>query len=225
MVGGVAQSYPETLRPAIQVIGSNPGSRLAGIYMMIFKRRVLWFADTTVNINPTAEELADIAMQTAELARRYSVEEPKVAMLSFSNFGSNNHESAVKVRRATEIVRERMPNLKIDGEMQADTAVTPEISKESFPFNLVPGDANVLIFPDLQSGNIAYKLLVRMESAEAIGPILVGMNKPVHVLQQNSDINDIVNMAAICAMDIQVRRKIAEKARVRAAAAETVNRD
>jgi malate dehydrogenase (oxaloacetate-decarboxylating)(NADP+) len=131
----------------------------------------------------------------------------------------------VKVRRATEIVRERMPHLKIDGEMQADTAVTPEISKESFPFNIVPGDANVLIFPDLQSGNIAYKLLVRMESAEAIGPILVGMNKPVHVLQQNSDINDIVNMAAICAMDIQVRRKRAEKERGKAAAAETVNRE
>ncbi|MFL5814191.1 MAG: NADP-dependent malic enzyme [Bdellovibrionia bacterium] len=228
MVGGTAQSYPETLRPAIQVIGPNPGSRLAGIYMMIFKRRVLWFADTTVNINPTAEELADIAIQTAELARRYSVEEPKVAMLSFSNFGSNGHESAVKVRRATEIVRERMPNLKIDGEMQADTAVTPEISKESFPFNMVPGDANVLIFPDLQSGNIAYKLMYRMGSAEVIGPILVGMNKPVHVLQQNSDVNDVVNMAAICAMDIQVRHKRADRERGKAAAAaaaETVNRD
>lgn len=222
-VGGIAQSYPETLRPAIQVIGPNPGSRLAGIYMMIFKRRVIWFADTTVNIDPTAEELADIAIQTAELARRYSVEEPKVAMLSFSNFGSNNHPSAVKVRRATEIVRERMPNLKIDGEMQADTAVTPEISKESYPFNVVPGDANVLIFPDLQSGNIAYKLMARLGQAEVIGPILVGMNKPAYVLQQNSDVNDVVNMAAICAMDIQIRRKRADRAK--SSANPTLNSD
>lgn len=228
-VGGIAQSYPETLRPAIQVIGPNPGSRLAGIYMMIFKRRVIWFADTTVNIDPTAEELADIAIQTAELARRYSVEEPKVAMLSFSNFGSNNHPVAVKVRRATEIVRERMPNLKIDGEMQADTAVTPEISKESYPFNVVPGDANVLIFPDLQSGNIAYKLMARLGQAEVIGPILVGMNKPAYVLQQNSDVNDVVNMAAICAMDIQIRRKRADRAadkeRAKSSANPTLNSD
>jgi malate dehydrogenase (oxaloacetate-decarboxylating)(NADP+) len=222
-VGGISQSYPETIRPAIQIIGPNPGSRLAGIYMMIFKRRVLWFADTTVNIDPTAEELADIAIQTAELARRYSVEEPKVAMLSFSNFGSSNHESAVKMRRATEIVRERMPTLKIDGEMQADTAVTPEISKESFPFNAVPGDANVLIFPDLQAGNIAYKLISRMGQAEAIGPILVGMNKPVHVLQQNCDVNDVVNMAAICAMDIHMRRKRADKEREKVATAQQQN--
>jgi malate dehydrogenase (oxaloacetate-decarboxylating)(NADP+) len=207
LLNGISQSYPETLRPAIQVIGVKPKSRLAGIYMMIFKKRVLWFADTTVNIEPNAEELADIAIQTAQLAQSFMVEEPRVAMLSFSNFGSNAHPSATKVRQATEIIKRVAPGLIVDGEMQADTALRPEISKESFPFNQVPGNANVLVFPDLQSGNIAYKLMARMGSAEAIGPILVGMNKPVFVLQQNSDVNDVVNMAAITAMEIHLRRQ------------------
>ncbi|MBY0469527.1 NADP-dependent malic enzyme [bacterium] len=207
LLNGISQSYPETLRPAIQVIGARPGSRLAGIYMMIFKKRVLLFADTTVNIEPTAEELADIAIQTANLAQLYLGTEPRVAMLSFSNFGSSTHPYSVKVRRATEIIKSRAPALVCDGEMQADTAVVPELSKESFLFNKVPGNANILIFPDLQSGNIAYKLMSRMAQAEALGPILVGMNKPVFVLQQNSDVNDVVNMAAITAMEIHLRKK------------------
>lgn len=207
LLGGISQSYPETLRPAIQAIGVKPGSRLAGIYMMLFKRRILWFADTTVNIDPTAEELADIAIQTADFTRKLMADEPRVAILSFSNFGSSDHPFAIKARKAVEIVQSIRPDLKIDGEMQADTALTPEISQASFPFNRVPGNANVLIFPDLQSGNVAYKLLARMGSAEAIGPILVGMNKPVFVLQQNSDVNDVVNMAAITAMEIQIRKK------------------
>lgn len=207
LLGGVSQSYPETLKPALQVIGAKQGSRLAGIYMVVVKKRLLWFADTTVNIDPTAEELADVAIQTAAFTRSFTGEEPRIAMLSFSNFGSNTHPFAQKAKRATEIVMERAPGLVIDGEMQADTALTPELSIESFPFNRVAGDANVLIFPDLQSGNIAYKLMQRMGGAESIGPILVGMNKPVFVLQQNSDVNDIVNMAAITAMEIQLRRK------------------
>lgn len=207
LLNGISQSYPETLKPAIQVIGVKPGSRLAGIYMMVFKKRVLWFADTTVNIQPNAEELADIAIQTALTAKSFMVEEPRVAMLSFSNFGSNNHPLATLVREATQLVKKRAPGLIIDGEMQADTAVTPEISTESFPFNQVAGNANVLIFPDLQSGNIAYKLMARLGAAEAIGPILVGMNKPVFVLQQNSDVNDVVNMAAISAMEIHLRKE------------------
>ncbi len=207
LLNGISQSYPDTLRPALQIIGAKPGSRLAGIYMMIFKKRVLWFADTTVTIQPNAEELADIAIQTASLARSFVVEEPRVAMLSFSNFGSNSHPLAVNVREATEIVKRRVPGLIVDGEMQADTALRPEISKESFPFNRVPGNANVLIFPDLQSGNIAYKLIAQTGVAEAVGPILVGMNKPVFVLQQNSDVNDVVNMAAITAMEIHLRRE------------------
>jgi malate dehydrogenase (oxaloacetate-decarboxylating)(NADP+) len=210
LLNGVSQSYPETIKPAIQTIGVKPGSRLAGIYMFIFKKRVLWLADTTVNIDPTAVELADIAIQTARLAKSFMVTEPKVAMLSFSNFGSNTHAVATKVKAATEIVRKNAPDVIIDGEMQADTALVPEISAESFPFNEVAGDANILIFPDLQSGNIAYKLLARLADAEAIGPILVGMNKPVMVLQQNCDVNDIVNMAAITAMDVQMRRAATE---------------
>jgi len=208
VLNGVSQSYPQTLKPAIEAIGVKPGSRLAGIYMFIFKKRVLWFADTTVNIDPTSEELADIAIQTARLAKSFMVSEPKVALLSFSNFGSNNHPTAQKVRRAVDIIRQNAPDIVVDGEMQADTAIVPEISTESFPFNRVAGDANILIFPDLQSGNIAYKLLARLSDAETIGPILVGMNKPVLVLQQNSDVNDIVNMAAIAAMDVQMRKGV-----------------
>ena len=206
LLNGISQSYPDTLRPAIQVIGAKPGSRLAGIYMMIMKKRVLWFADTTVNIEPTAEELADIAIQTAAFTKSFMVQEPRVAMLSFSNFGSSDHPFALKVKRATQIIKARMPDLVVDGEMQADTALVSELSKQSFPFNQIPGDANILIFPDLQSGNIAYKLISRLAAAEAIGPILVGMNKPVFVLQQNSDVNDVVNMAAIAAMEIHLRK-------------------
>ncbi|NDD91937.1 phosphotransacetylase [bacterium] len=208
LLNGISQSYPETLRPAMQVIGSKPGSRLAGIYMMVLKKRVLFFADTTVNIEPTAEELADIAIQTAQMAEKFMLQQPRVALLSFSNFGSNNHPFAAKVSRAVEIIKYRAPELVVDGEMQADTALNPNISKESFPFNIVPGNANVLIFPDLQSGNIAYKLMQRLADAEAVGPILVGMNKPVFVLQQNSDISDVVNMAAIAAMEIHQRKSV-----------------
>jgi malate dehydrogenase (oxaloacetate-decarboxylating)(NADP+) len=205
LLSGVSQSYPDTIRPAIQTIGVQPGSRLAGIYMMILKKRVVWFADTTVNIDPNAEELAGIAIQTARFAQSFMIAEPRVAMLSFSNFGSSPHPLSDKVKRATEIVKERAPELVVDGEMQADTALVPELSQENFPFNLVPGNANVLIFPDLQSGNIAYKLLSKLGGADSIGPILVGMKKPVFVLQKNSDVSDIVNMAAIAAMEVHQR--------------------
>ncbi|HAR44140.1 MAG TPA: NADP-dependent malic enzyme, partial [Bdellovibrionales bacterium] len=215
LLNGIQQSYPETIRPAIQVIGARPGCRLLGLYMMIFKRRILWFTDTTVNIDPTAEELADIAIQSAEFVKSFSQEEPRVAMLSFSNFGGQSHVSAQKVREATQIASQRMPSLIIDGEMQADTAVTPEISQESFPFNRVPGDANILVFPDLASGNIAYKLMARLGAAEAIGPILLGLNKPALVLQQNSDVNDVVNMAAITAMEIRLQKNKAGEINVR----------
>ncbi|MBS1961300.1 MAG: NADP-dependent malic enzyme [Bdellovibrionales bacterium] len=205
ILNGMTQSYPNTLKPAMQTVGAKPGQRLAGIYMFIFKKRVLWLADTTVNIDPTAEEIADIAIETSRLARRFMVQEPKVAMLSFSNFGSHKDGRATKMSRATEIVRARAPDVAVDGEMQADTALVPELSKESFPFNTVAGDANILIFPNLESSNIAYKMLARLTSAEAIGPILIGMRKPVFVLQQNSDVNDVVNMAAIAAMEVQMR--------------------
>ena len=204
LLSGLTYSYPETIRPALQIIGHCPGDRLVGIYMMICKGKLYWFADTTINIDPTAEELADIAIQTSRFAASYLSVEPRVALLSFSNFGSNNHPFAQKVRKALELVRARHPHLMIDGEMQADTALFSEISKENFPFNRIPGDANVLIFPDLQSGNIAYKLLSKLGDAEAIGPILTGMRECILVLQRGSDVNDIVNMASIAAMEIQL---------------------
>ena len=171
--------------------------------MLITSKGDLFFlADTTVNIEPDPEDLAEIAITTAEMARRFDVE-PRVAMLSFSNFGSTSHPLATKVRRATEIVRQRMPGLMIDGEMQADTAVMPEIIDQTYAFSSLKGGANVLIFPNLEAGNIAYKLLMRIGGCEAIGPILMGLSKPVHVLQRGSEVNEIVNMAAIAVVDAQ----------------------
>lgn len=211
LLSGVSQSYPETIRPAIEVLGAKAGSRLLGVYMVITKNRIFWFSDTTVNIDPTAEDLAKIAIATAELARSFTSAEPRVAMLSFSNFGSNKDVRAQKVKRATEIVQKSHPQLLVDGEMQADTAVDPNLSHEEFPFNRILGKANVLIFPDLQSGNIAYKLMSKIGGAEVIGPILLGVNKPVSVLQRGSDVNSIVNMAAITAMDIQLKRHLKEQ--------------
>jgi len=202
MVAGLTQHYPETIRPALQVIRVKAGARVAGVYMMVFRNDIKFFADTTVIIEPSAEELADIAIETAEVAKRFGVA-PRVAMLSFSNFGSARHPLALKVRRATELVRERMPELEVDGEMQADTAVVEEISRETYPFSRLKKAANVLVFPCLEAGNIAYKLIQRLADAEAVGPILVGLNKPVHVLQRGAEVEEIVDMAAIAAVDAQ----------------------
>jgi malate dehydrogenase (oxaloacetate-decarboxylating)(NADP+) len=203
LLNGISRSYPETIRPAIQIIGVRPNSKLAGIYMIILKGKVFFFADTTVNIEPTAEDLADIAIYTADLSTHFVDQKPRVAMLSFSNFGSNKHTNATKVSKAVEIAKKKRPDLIIDGEMQADTALMPDVLKENFPFSTLQEQANILIFPDLQSGNIAYKLMMRLGGAEAIGPILVGMNKPVNVLQQNSDVEEVVNMAAITVLESQ----------------------
>jgi malate dehydrogenase (oxaloacetate-decarboxylating)(NADP+) len=164
--------------------------------------RILFLADTTVNIDPTAEELAEIALLTAAFARRFDIE-PRVAMLSFSNFGSNLHPSARKVKEAVEIAKRLDPELEIDGEMQADTAVLESILKDQFPWSDLESSANVLVFPELQSANIAYKLLWRLADAEAIGPVLLGMAKPVHVLQRGVEVTDIVNMTALCVVDAQ----------------------
>lgn len=200
-LGGVAQNYVDSLRPSLQVIGVKKGQTLAGIYMIATKKKTFWFADTTINVEPSAEELANIAVTTADLVRSSTGVEPKVALLSFSNFGSNAHPKTEAVRDAIKILHDRHPGLVVDGEMQADTALRPSISAEHFPFNQVPGDANVLIFPNLHAANIAYKLVWRMGGLEAIGPVLVGMNKPVCVLQSGSDVNDVVNMAAITAFE------------------------
>ncbi|MBI1790557.1 MAG: NADP-dependent malic enzyme [Acidobacteria bacterium] len=204
LIAGLTQHYPDTLRPALQAIPVREGlRRVSGAYMLITPKGDLYFlADATVNIEPSAEDLAEIALSAAELARRFDVE-PRVALLSFSNFGSTRHPLAEKVRRATELVRQRAPGLMADGEMQADTAVTPEIIAGTYPFSALKGPANVLVFPNLEAGNIAYKLLARIGGCEAIGPILMGLSRPVHVLQRGAEVNDIVNMAAIAVVDAQ----------------------
>ena len=160
LVGGLTTHYPDTIRPALQVIEVRPELRkVSGVYVLITPKGDIYFlADATVNIEPSAEDLAEIAIMTAEKARRFN-QEPRVAMLSFSNFGSTRHPLADKVRRAVELVRQRAPGLMIDGEMQADTAVVPQIIDETYPFSTLKGGANVLIFPNLEAGNIAYKLL------------------------------------------------------------------
>ena len=203
VISGLRTYYPATIRPALQIIKTRSGIRKAsGAYILMFKERELILADTTVNIEPSAEDLAEIAIQTAETAQRFGME-PRIAMLSFSNFGSTVHELQEKVRRATELVKTQRSDLVIEGEMQADTAVVPEIAEMDYAWSMIKGDANVLIFPDLQSANIAYKLLWRLANAEAIGPILQGLAKPVHVLQRGVDVSDIVNMTAIAVLDAQ----------------------
>jgi len=204
VIGGLTTHYPDTIRPALQVIDVRPELRkVAGVYILITPKGDMYFlADATVNIEPTAEDLAEIAIQASEKARRFN-QEPRVAMLSFSNFGSTRHPLADKVRRAVELVRQKAPGLMIDGEMQADTAVVPQIVDETYPFSTLKGGANVLIFPNLESGNIAYKLLQRIGSCELIGPLLTGLSKPVHVLQRGSEVNDIVHVAAIAVVDAQ----------------------
>ena len=204
LVGGVTQHFPDTIRPALQVIKPRPGlHRVSGLYVLVTRRGDMYFlADCTVNIEPSAEDLAEIALCAAETARRFNVE-PRVAMLSFSNFGSTAHPLATKVRRAVELVQKKDPTLMIDGEMMSDTAVVPEIIEETYPFSKLRGGANVLIFPDLTSANTCYKLLARIGGAETIGQILMGMSKPVHVLQRGAEVEEIVNMAAIAVVDAQ----------------------
>jgi malate dehydrogenase (oxaloacetate-decarboxylating)(NADP+) len=204
LIGGLTTHYPDTIRPALQVIEPRHGlHKVAGVYVLISPKGNLYFlADATVNIEPGPEELAEIAIEAAEKARRFD-QEPRVAMLSFSNFGSTRHPLSTKVRRAVELVRERAPALMIDGEMQADTAVVPQIIDETYPFSTLKGGANVLIFPNLEAGNIAYKLLHHLGGAELIGPLLTGLSKPVHVLQRGSEVNDIVQVAAVAVVDAQ----------------------
>jgi malate dehydrogenase (oxaloacetate-decarboxylating)(NADP+) len=175
--------------------------------MMVFKNNVIFFADTTVNIEPNAEQLAEIAIMTAKTVKKFDIE-PRIAMLSFSNFGSVRHPRSSKVAEAVEIVKNRLPGLMIDGEMQADTAVVPEILNTIYGFNDLKSQANVLIFPNLESGNIAYKLMQRLGGAEAIGPILMGITKPIHVLQRNCEVMDIVNMTAIAVIDVQKKMNL-----------------
>jgi malate dehydrogenase (oxaloacetate-decarboxylating)(NADP+) len=202
-VHGIDKSYPNAIRPVLQVIPRRPGiSKVSGLYLMISKNRTLLFADPTVNIQPSAEDLAEIAQLAAEMAAFFDMQ-PRVAMLSFSNFGNVRHPEAEKVIRAMQMVRDRQPDLLIDGEMQADTAVMEDILKEGFPFNRLGQSANVLIFPDLTSGNVAYKLLDRLGGAKAIGPLLMGIGKPFNVLQRNTDMENVVHVMAITVAQAQ----------------------
>jgi malate dehydrogenase (oxaloacetate-decarboxylating)(NADP+) len=204
LVTGLTTHYPDTIRPLLQIIPLRPDVRRAsGLYLTITPRGKLYFlADCTVNIHPSSEDLAEIAICAADTARRFDVE-PRVALLSFSNFGSSRHESSDRVRRAVEIIHGRRPELLVDGEMQADTAVVPERIEQTYPFSPLRGGANVLIFPSLDAGNIVYKLLASMGGAQLIGPILMGLARPVHVLQRDSSVSDVVNLAALAAVEAQ----------------------
>jgi malate dehydrogenase (oxaloacetate-decarboxylating)(NADP+) len=203
-VSGLTYDYPDVIRPALQIHHTTgTAHRAAGVYIMIVEDRVYLFTDATVNIDPTAEDLAEIACLAADFAKKLELD-PRVAFLSFSNFGSTPHPLSDKVRKAVEIVKTRCPGLPVDGEMQADTAVVPEIVDERYPFSAVK-DANVLVFPSLESANIAYKLLARLGGAKAIGPILLGMGSPVHVLQTGDDVNAIVQVASVAVMDAMNR--------------------
>ena len=204
LIAGLTSYYPDTIRPCLEVIGTRKGvKRVCGVYTMVLKNRVLFFSDTTMNIEPNSEELAEIALLTADLVKDTFNMEPKVAMLSFSSFGSVEHPLVRKVQKATELVKARRPELKCDGEMQADTALGADILAENYPWVDLPGGANVLIFPDLTSGNIGYKLVQRLAGAEVIGPITCGMAAPVHVLQRHSDLNDIIHLTALTVVEAQ----------------------
>jgi malate dehydrogenase (oxaloacetate-decarboxylating)(NADP+) len=203
-VSGLTYDYPEVIRPALQVHHTAKGvTRAAGVYIMIVEDKVFLFTDATVNIDPTAEDLADIAILAADYAKKIELD-PHVAFLSFSNFGSTPHPLSNKVSKAVAMVKSRRPDLRVDGEMQADTAVMPEIAEERYPFSAVK-DANVLVFPSLESANIAYKLLARLGNAKAIGPILLGVGAPIHVLQTGDDVNAIVQIASVAVMDAMGR--------------------
>jgi len=205
LVSGVNLHYPETIRPALEVIGAHPKAGLvSGMYMLVFETQLVFCADTTVTIDPTAEQLAQIAFSASRIARTMGVE-PRIAMLSFSNFGSVRHPETEKMARAVALLRLRDPSLVVDGEMQADTAFDPEIIERDYPFSTLKERANVLIFPNLSAGNIAYKLLNHLGGATAIGPILVGRSRPVHGLERGADVHDIFNMAAVAVVDSQER--------------------
>ncbi|MEM9023372.1 MAG: NADP-dependent malic enzyme, partial [Bacteroidota bacterium] len=206
LISGLSRNYPATIKPALQMIGKAKGvNRIAGMYVLITKNGPLFLADTTVNYNPTVDELVDITLLTAQAIQRFKIQ-PRIALLSYSNFGSSAGEDARKVSKAVSILHEQYPDMIVDGELQANVALDNELLGEMFPFsNLVNRETNTLIFPNLSAGNIAYKLIQRMGAAETIGPILLGMKQPVHILQLGSTVREIVNMVTISVVDAQTR--------------------
>ena len=209
MISGLTKNYPDTIRPAIQIIGTEDGiKKIAGMYMMLTKKGPLFLADTTVNFNPTAEDLAEITLLAAKEVRNFNIT-PRIAMLSYSNFGSSDSPEARLVAEARSIVKTKMPSLIVDGEMQASVAFNKELIKENYPFSeLVDKDVNTLIFPNLAAGNIAYNLMKELDTADAVGPILLGLKKPVHILQLGSSVRSIINMALIAVVDAQIKSKL-----------------
>jgi malate dehydrogenase (oxaloacetate-decarboxylating)(NADP+) len=209
LISGLTRNYAEAIRPALNIIGTDEGvKKIAGMYLLSTKRGPIFLADTTINFNPTAEELADIALLVAKEVRNFNVT-PRIAMLSYSNFGSSDGVEAKLVSEATRILKQKSPSLIVDGEMQASLAFNKEVLKENYPFSdLVDENVNVLIFPNLTAGNVAYNLLKEIGGADAVGPILLGLKKPVHVLQLGSSVRNIVNMALIAVVDAQVKCKL-----------------
>ncbi len=206
-ISGLTHNYPEVLRPAMQVVGTQKGRGLvSGVHVIITHDQVYFFTDPTVNIEPSVDDLATIAINAADVAKQFDVD-PRIAMLSFSTFGSTRHPLSEKVRQATEKVKALRPNLVVDGEMQADVAVVAEMVEDAYPFSQVK-NANVLVFPDLTSANTSYKLMARLGDAESIGPILVGMGKPVHILERGCEVRDIVNVAILAVVDVQYRETL-----------------
>jgi malate dehydrogenase (oxaloacetate-decarboxylating)(NADP+) len=205
LISGLTKDYPKTILPALQIIGMQPkAKRVAGMYIINSKKGTFFFADTTVNANPTEEDLLGIIGMTSRAVKLFGTE-PRIAVLSYSNFGSSRGSVPEKAQRVVSMAREKYPDLIIDGDIQANVAIDTSIQQENYPFSaLAQKGANTLIFPDLTSGNIAYKLVMEIGGAEAIGPILMGMNKPVHILQMGSEVRDIVNMAAIAVVDAQI---------------------
>lgn len=212
MISGLAKNYPDTIRPALHTIGTEDGvKKIAGMYLMLTKKGPLFLADTTVNFNPTAEELSEITLMVAKEVRQFNIT-PRIAMLSYSNFGSSDSPEARLVANARKLIKEKMPSLLVDGEMQASVAFNNELMKENYPFcELVDKNVNTLIFPNLASGNIAYNLLKELDTADAIGPILLGLKKPVHVLQLGSSVRSILNMALIAVVDAQKNKAPTEE--------------
>ena len=219
LISGLTKNYPLTIRPALQIIGTEADtSKVAGMYLMLTKQGPIFLADTTVNIDPNVEELVEITKLVAKSVSKFNIS-PRIAMLSYSNFGNSETPNPMKVRKAVEILHQQYPELIVDGEMQANFALNPDLLKDNFPFSTLNGAAaNTLIFPNLDAGNAAYKILQEIGGAEAVGPILIGMKKPVHILQLGSSVREIVNMVTIAVVDAQSKeesglQKVAAKTR------------
>lgn len=208
LISGLTKNYASTVKPALQVIGTESGvNRVAGMYLMLTKKGPVFFADTTININPTVEELVDITLLVNKSVKQFNIK-PRIAILSYSNYGSNEGEIPHKTREAVRILHQQHPHITVDGELQANFALNKSLLNDNFPFSkLKSGPANTLVFPSLDAGNIAYKLLQELGGAEAVGPILLGMNKPVHVVQLGSSVREIVNMVTIAVVDVQAKEK------------------